>query len=389
MKLIDKMSSHVDDIQTALSFLNSVAYGFLACFMLVTCLALIFFTGFNWFFAVIAVLSFCYFLVCITTGGLQFRFKRIGYLLLAVITTGYLVISIINFVQQGTSWNSLIIAVVCFLIFGMGSLFTFWVEWFGYPKTRAYKIDWNAVSFDNEYVYRQGTLPTYRKFFIKVNQKAVQSNIKWSHISQVCFYSKGLYNPAEMKLVESFRNTYIIPIDTKGGNELWTEIINRGLFDKELATEVMVSAIGEYCSPEFYNKEMMTTLTFDTNSRKANYWAYGDYYCVSKSGTEIFLPYAGEPPHGDSYHKLIINNKTVERCLWCGLFVWSPTGSYFACNYDGIKTRNIIVVDVDKLKYRIVETPKYEEIHAILKHDENEFWDTLLETDVQSWLELQ
>src|SRR5690606_39671121 len=77
----------------------------------------------------------------------------------------------------------------------------------------------------------------------------------------------------------------------------------------------------------------MQELQFETDGRKARWWGYGDFYCVSPAGTRILLPYQSEPPHGDSYHRLLIGSKTIRGYVWSGYLRWSPCGRYFTCDW--------------------------------------------------------
>jgi len=43
--------------------------------------------------------------------------------------------------------------------------------------------------------------------------------------------------------------SYLIPTEAKGGSELWSEIIRRGLFGPELAIKAASSVEGLFCCP--------------------------------------------------------------------------------------------------------------------------------------------
>jgi hypothetical protein len=135
----------------------------------------------------------------------------------------------------------------------------------------------------------------------------------------------------------------------------------------------------------------MQKIEFDTEERRSKWWGYGDYYCVSPQGTKIFLPYESEPPHGDSYHNLIINSKSIRGYTWSGYFLWSECGSYFTCDWlEGMRshhiTRATIVVAPEKLVYRIVLNPTYSELHSILcEKSERELWEILLSKEGAPW----
>jgi len=144
----------------------------------------------------------------------------------------------------------------------------------------------------------------------------------------------------------------------------------------------------------------MQEIEFEDRSSK--WWGYGDYYCVSPNGTKILLPYKSEPPHGDSYHNLIINSKTLKGYIWCGYFLWSECGKYFTCDWlegmgghrDGATwvftqiSRATIVVAPEELLYRVVLNPTYSEMHSILREkNQKHLWKILLNEGNSSWEE--
>ncbi|WP_421196973.1 hypothetical protein [Aeromonas enteropelogenes] len=135
----------------------------------------------------------------------------------------------------------------------------------------------------------------------------------------------------------------------------------------------------------------MQEIEFDAEGRKSKWWGYGDYYCISPHGTKIYLPYECEPPHGDSFHHLIINSKSIRGYVWCGYFLWSECGRYFTCDwFEGMrsyqKTRATIVVAPEELIYRIVLDPAYSEVHSTLREaPQRELWKILLSKEGLPW----
>jgi hypothetical protein len=137
------------------------------------------------------------------------------------------------------------------------------------------------------------------------------------------------------------------------------------------------------------------------DGRESSWWGYGDYFCTSPAcEIKILLPYKSEPPHGDSYHNLIINSKTIRGYIWSGYFLWSKCGNYLTCHWlEGMKgyfegkvwhtsqiQRATIVVSPTKLQYRIVIEPSYKELNLLRREGaEDELWNILLDPDGSPW----
>jgi len=78
----------------------------------------------------------------------------------------------------------------------------------------------------------------------------------------------------------------------------------------------------------------MQELVFEPGGRRATWWGRGDYVCpIPGDSRQILLPYHGEPAHGDSYHRLIIDGRTIKGAVWSGYFLWSACGRYFTCDW--------------------------------------------------------
>ena len=70
--------------------------------------------------------------------------------------------------------------------------------------------------------------------------------IRWDQIIRICFLSGDLFQSDELYVFTDQRpESYAIPLDGKGGLELWNEIITRGLFDAELAIRAASSTSGD------------------------------------------------------------------------------------------------------------------------------------------------
>jgi len=86
---------------------------------------------------------------------------------------------------------------------------------------------WFEVSYDAEKI----TI-SRRKLFI-LNSV---TEISWSRIIRICFLAGDHIKFDEVYIFTDERpESYVIPLDSYGGLQLWGEIIERGLFDAELA----------------------------------------------------------------------------------------------------------------------------------------------------------
>jgi hypothetical protein len=89
-------------------------------------------------------------------------------------------------------------------------------------------------------------------------------------------------------------------------------------------------------------------------------WAgYGDIRMFSPNKKHcVWLPYAGEPPHGDSYHRIQINERSFPGFAWGCQFAFTPDSRYFAFSWMLEKyERKTAVVDVVEHQYFVL--PKY------------------------------
>lgn len=161
----------------------------------------------------------------------------------------------------------------------------------------------------------------------------------------------------------------------------------------------------------------MTEIEFEADGRRSKWWGYGNFYCdASNVGPRILLPYQGEPAHGDSYHKLIVDSKTIRGYVWSGYFLWSKCRRFFTCDwlegmgghYDSVTSpklpswlslrppkkiwvftqvlRATIIVEPRELRYRVLLDPGRDEVHKILpEHREDALWDVLLSGEDDNW----
>jgi hypothetical protein len=156
-----------------------------------------------------------------------------------------------------------------------------------------------------------------------------------------------------------------------------------------------------FLSSQEINRKSMDKITFDTTGRSLVWWGYADYYFdTPNGGPRVLLSYAGEPPHGDSYHKLTIGAKTIRGFVWSSEIQWSQCRNYFTCDwlegmggYVGANgfvltqvLRATIVVSPSLAQYRIVLKPSYAELKKLLQDSgDRAFWDVLLRENSAQW----
>ena len=80
----------------------------------------------------------------------------------------------------------------------------------------------------------------------------------------------------------------------------------------------------------------------------------GDCLLVTANGRHrILLDYVGEPPFGDSYHRLTIDGARFPGFAWGGLFATTPDGRYFAAGWmPHLYERMMILIDLETARFR-------------------------------------
>ncbi len=89
-------------------------------------------------------------------------------------------------------------------------------------------------------------------------------------------------------------------------------------------------------------------------------WAgMGDFVLISPDGAHrIEIVYEGEPPHGDSYHKIAIGGHAFPGFAWGCLFAFSPCSRYAALSWMEYRyDRRTVVIDLERRCY--VALPMY------------------------------
>ena len=100
---------------------------------------------------------------------------------------------------------------------------------------------WLKVTFDQEKI-TISVLPPYPDPWTE--------DIPWKDIVRVGYEFSGLMTSDHIYLYASTRpESYEIPIEASGGQDLWGEIINRGLFDAGQAIQIMLKGEGLHFWP--------------------------------------------------------------------------------------------------------------------------------------------
>ena len=75
---------------------------------------------------------------------------------------------------------------------------------------------------------------------------------------------------------------------------------------------------------------------------------------LEDSGHIIELKYISEPPHGDSYHELRINNKLFQGYVWGCMFLFPYNQEFMVCQWmEKLYQRRTIIVNLCNLDYHV------------------------------------
>ena len=108
----------------------------------------------------------------------------------------------------------------------------------GRPKPLCW---WFIVTFDEQTVHMHAAPP---------GETPWSQSFRWDDIIRICFKAEGMCFSDGIYVFTSTRpESYVIPTESCGGAELWSEIVRRKLFDTELAVEMLCSFEGLYCWP--------------------------------------------------------------------------------------------------------------------------------------------
>jgi hypothetical protein len=89
-------------------------------------------------------------------------------------------------------------------------------------------------------------------------------------------------------------------------------------------------------------------------------WAgMGDFELESPNGEHlVLLSYEGEPPHGDSYHRVLIDGRSFPGYAWGCRFAFTADSRYLAFSWMAkCFERKTVIVDVVSKRYFVL--PEY------------------------------
>jgi hypothetical protein len=100
---------------------------------------------------------------------------------------------------------------------------------------------WYRVTWDSEAVSLDVAPP---------GSKPWKASFPWSSVSRVCFKGEGLGMSDGIYVFTRLRpESFVIPVESSGGQALWEEILRRRLFDAELAIQAAIAEEGLFCWP--------------------------------------------------------------------------------------------------------------------------------------------
>ena len=102
--------------------------------------------------------------------------------------------------------------------------------------------EWYVVTYDGTGVNLDVSPPWRRPW---------KDSFSWSSVQRICFQGGGPHTSDRIYVFTSKRpESYPIPIEARGGQNVWAEIIRRGLFDADLALQAAGSGWGLLCWPQ-------------------------------------------------------------------------------------------------------------------------------------------
>lgn len=101
--------------------------------------------------------------------------------------------------------------------------------------------EWFSVEFDSDRVCVFAAPP---------GADAWSQEFRWSDIERICFQAEDFTASDGIYVFTRLRpESFAIPIEARGGNEFWAEVLARGLFDEELALRAAGAVDGIFCWP--------------------------------------------------------------------------------------------------------------------------------------------
>lgn len=94
-----------------------------------------------------------------------------------------------------------------------------------------------------------------------------------------------------------------------------------------------------------------------SNDYKCHWYGMDDYkITLEKSNYIIELTYKGEPPHGDSYHTMKINDIQIPGFTWGGMYMFPYNQEYVICSWmSKFYERKTIIIDIKNRRYYITK----------------------------------
>ena len=98
------------------------------------------------------------------------------------------------------------------------------------------------------------------------------------------------------------------------------------------------------------------------NDFDSHIFAMDDFELYLKlANVKIRIIYVSEPPHGDSYHHLYINDKRFPGYVWGCYFLFPYHQKYMICSWmKDLYERKTVVIDIKTLEYKIFKKYFYE-----------------------------
>ena len=113
--------------------------------------------------------------------------------------------------------------------------------------------EWFHVRFDEHGIYWQVEPP---------GKQSWTDQVGWDHIECICFKATDIFESDEILLFTDIRpESYVIPTEADGGETILSELIDRKLYDAELAILAAGLTEGMLCHPDFktYAAQKKTT----------------------------------------------------------------------------------------------------------------------------------
>lgn len=116
------------------------------------------------------------------------------------------------------------------------------LSWLKARKESKKLENWFSVTWDDEYIYRSVSPP---------GNDAWSDKLKWEDIERICFEATDYMYPDDIYFFTTERpESYVVPTEAKGGSDLWAMVIEKRLFDAELAIKAAASSGGLFCWPD-------------------------------------------------------------------------------------------------------------------------------------------